>query len=91
MMIFFNDGSIVCIYVCQKSIDYANFGAPNKPIYCMRRSNLEFGTFKLPFFVFLIGQIKDFGNLSTSYTTKSKSLGGPFHVRYILDVLFGHL
>ena len=70
MMNFFNDGSIVCIYVCQKSIDYANFSAPNKPIYCMRRSNLEFGTFKLPFFVFLIGQIKDFGNLSTSYKSK---------------------
>ena len=61
-----------------KKITYANFSAPNKPIYCMRRSNLEFGTCKLPFFVFLIGQIKDFGNLSTSYTTNPKALGGYF-------------
>ena len=40
----------VYFYVCQKSIDYVNFSAPNKPIYCMRRSNLGFGTCKLPFF-----------------------------------------
>ena len=43
------------------------------------------------FFVFLIGQIKDFGNLSTSYTTNPKALGGLFHVLYKLDVLYGHL